>query len=60
MRRCYYIKMNPSKVTKDEYNSIVVQYQPPLNQFVLDFVYDVEHHEITEISWEEFNRLLNS
>ena len=55
-----HIRMNPKKVTQDEYNSIVRQY--PLNKgflFVCEFVHDVEHHEVREIERQEYSALLN-
>lgn len=55
-----HIRMNPQKVTKDEYNSIVSKY--PLNEgylFVCEFVHDVDHHEVNEVQREEYRELLN-
>lgn len=55
-----HIKMNPKKVTQDEYNAYVRE--RPLNKgylFVLDFVHDVEHIEEREITREEYSELLN-
>lgn len=55
-----HIKMNPEKVSQQEYNAYVKE--KPLNKgylFVIDFVHDVEHIEENQITREEYRELLN-
>lgn len=56
-----HIRMNPKKVSGEEYNNEVRKY--PLNKgylFVLEFVHDVEHIEVEEVTVERYRELLNN
>lgn len=57
MPNFFYIKANPKRMNKQEYNNFVGQYRLP-NSFVIDFVHDVTDPIVVEVNPGEFNIIL--